>query len=353
MAFHLLSIPVIGYYAVFSFFVLSGFLMTTIMQDSYGYTLNGIKSYALNRFLRLYPSYWLAIAISILVIFYCGPAFVSLYKTEIRLPQQTTEIFANLTMIFPAIIPHSIQPRLSPPTWALTVELCYYVIIALGASKSLRNCWIWFSASVVYVVLTYINHMGWDYRYAAIPAGSLPFSVGALLYFYKNAINDFLKNKILAPISSWIILSFYLANSFIFTVLAILFKSNMITTIGLYLNIPITCLVIIRLYYSGLTGLSKNIDKKIGDFSYPIYLLHWQIGALASFIVLHKPVTGSSLPSLLSFSVAFIFVIIASSFIIYGLDPFIEKIRTHIREKIVSQRSPANMVKPIPTKQAL
>lgn len=41
VVFHLLSVPIIGRYAVMSFFVLSGFLMTTIMHQTYGYTLKG------------------------------------------------------------------------------------------------------------------------------------------------------------------------------------------------------------------------------------------------------------------------------------------------------------------------
>jgi len=38
---HLLSIPVIGHYAVHGFFILSGYLMTFIMVNSYGYSFKG------------------------------------------------------------------------------------------------------------------------------------------------------------------------------------------------------------------------------------------------------------------------------------------------------------------------
>ena len=40
--FHLLDVPAIGPFAVFSFFVLSGFLMTLIMKETYGYSLSGL-----------------------------------------------------------------------------------------------------------------------------------------------------------------------------------------------------------------------------------------------------------------------------------------------------------------------
>ena len=63
VAYHILPLPLIGRYAVFSFFVLSGFLMTEIMQRAYGYTPGGSVRYLANRALRLLPSYWFAAAL--------------------------------------------------------------------------------------------------------------------------------------------------------------------------------------------------------------------------------------------------------------------------------------------------
>ena len=39
---HYADVPMIGQYAVFAFFSLSGYLMTFIMQQNYGYTARGI-----------------------------------------------------------------------------------------------------------------------------------------------------------------------------------------------------------------------------------------------------------------------------------------------------------------------
>ena len=65
---HYGGVRYIGEYAVFGFFALSGYLMTLIMQQNYGYTVRGIGGYALNRFLRIYPIYWVVCGLSILIL---------------------------------------------------------------------------------------------------------------------------------------------------------------------------------------------------------------------------------------------------------------------------------------------
>jgi len=66
-----------GGYAVFGFYVLSGYLMTLIMQNNYGYSALGFYKYALNRFLRIYPIYWVSIVFSAILVWYFGLVFWS------------------------------------------------------------------------------------------------------------------------------------------------------------------------------------------------------------------------------------------------------------------------------------
>lgn len=151
---HLLQVEFLGSLAVMGFFVLSGFLMTAIMHESYGYSASGRGRFVLNRCLRLYPTYWLACAVSLGVIAWCGAEYVKSYRAAIAVPRDTVAILANLTIIFPDFFPFQFTPRLSLPTWALTVELCYYALICLGASKTRKRAVAWLSVSVVYVIAT-------------------------------------------------------------------------------------------------------------------------------------------------------------------------------------------------------
>ena len=54
-----------GLYAVFGFFVLSGYLMTRVLHRTYGYGLRGLLAYR-DRALRIYPAYWATFALSLL-----------------------------------------------------------------------------------------------------------------------------------------------------------------------------------------------------------------------------------------------------------------------------------------------
>lgn len=51
-----------GYYAVFGFFALSGYLMTHVLKEHYLKQPGGIRRYLANRVLRIYPLYWLVAA---------------------------------------------------------------------------------------------------------------------------------------------------------------------------------------------------------------------------------------------------------------------------------------------------
>ncbi|MGX4514728.1 hypothetical protein ACWJV6_21025, partial [Clostridioides difficile] len=48
-------------YAVWGFFILSGYLMTHVLCFKYGHEEGGLRDYAFNRFLRIYPAYAVAV----------------------------------------------------------------------------------------------------------------------------------------------------------------------------------------------------------------------------------------------------------------------------------------------------
>ena len=333
--FHLLNIPILGGYAVYGFYMLSGFLMTTIMHNSYGYTLLGIRKYLFNRGLRLFPIYWAVALISILIIIVLGESWTSVYTESFYLPKTPGEIMQNISMVFVSLIPNENTPRLAPPTWALTVEMFFYILIALGISKTEKRVLTWIFISLVYTIFTYVINLDSSYRYFPIYAASLPFSIGSWLFFRKDQIkNLFLGFSWYNPLNNSIIATIHL---FIFIILSRIDRFSFLIDFGFYFNLIIfAVLVIPAFYYQELPLISKKTDKNIGDYSYPIYLSHEQMGAISAYILFQEPIKGFSAPSIVSFFFASCLVFAFSKLLIEVIDKPINSFRKKVKRSLRS-----------------
>lgn len=267
---HLGEIRGLGAFAVFGFYVLSGYLMTLILHASYGYSPAGIGRYALNRFLRIYPIYWIACLTSIALVLWLGADRTSTYQASIRLPDDLESALRNLLIV----IEYDTKARLTPPAWALTAELFYYACIGLGMSRTRFRTIVWFAASTLYTVYVNLAQLPWTYHYHLIPAASLPFSTGALIYHYKDRVLEavpLLRARLApVPLFALILLNFAASQGL-----------GTLRTWGFYLNYALNTLIVLSLAgRSSLPGISRRVDESLGDFSYPIYLMHYQAGLL-------------------------------------------------------------------------
>jgi peptidoglycan/LPS O-acetylase OafA/YrhL len=345
VATHLLRIPSLGPHAVHGFFILSGYLMTTIMHRSYGYTLRGVGSFALNRSLRLYPTYWAVLAIILTTMMIWGGGQLRSFHSAIYFPASWSEWAQNLSLIFPAQIPMEMTPRLVPPAWALTVELFYYILIALGISRSRKTTLVWVAASLGYLLFTHIHNLGYDSRYVHMAAGSLPFSLGALIFHYQDVLGKRLQRlanfRFLSVLGAGFVL-----NSLVAAMAKHFLHSEALQTLCLYLNLPINFLCVAILMTKPKLPIAFKIDKRIGDFSYPVYLSHWYAGFLASMLLFGHPARGLSPEGLASFALASIICIGISLLTIRLVDHPVERMRSKVKAALWrDQAGPANATK--------
>jgi peptidoglycan/LPS O-acetylase OafA/YrhL len=329
---HLLSVPVIGQYAVHGFFILSGYLMTLIMHKSYGYSARGILSFGFNRFLRLYPSYWIVLILSAAIILAVGVDNARSYHSGIYLPSTAGEWLQNLSLFYANWFPMKSFPRLAPPTWALTLELLFYMLIALGVSKSKPITVAWFAASVVFTLGTHFSEKGYDYRYLFVGAASLPFSIGALIFHYREMFLSKLKH-ISDTRSLIILLVLFTLNSIAAGGFKLLGFPSFLQSLCFYANLLLNVLVISILAGRPKLPISEALDKWIGDFSYPLYLFHWQAGMLVSFLIFHEPQRGPNLNGLVCFLGALIVCAVVSYLMIRFVDRPVEMLRATVRKK--------------------
>ncbi len=179
---------------MFAFYALSGYLMTRILHERYGFTPRGITAFLINRVLRLWPAYLVVIAGTALALRFLPLQnfFFSLVPPRSLLGQVTNlTILGQVGFDFTYLIP---LPRLAPTSWSLSIELFCYCLLgfyfgktprrlialaAVGAAGTLLSsghCWL--DPSPYYGTYCFQN------RYGVLQAGFIPFATGGLVYFY-------------------------------------------------------------------------------------------------------------------------------------------------------------------------
>lgn len=280
----------LGGFAVYGFFILSGYLMTLVMNKRYGFTTGGIKKFLLNRFLRIYPTYWLSVLISLVLLIVYGQPDLQQFIVKIRYPDSWHDVLSNIFIFGLARTGFFALPPtiLSPTAWALEIELTFYIAIGLGLGKRKYAIpWlIWTVVAIVFArigcaILGKINHQTYGFSYGSLLYASLAFVAGSLLFHYQDKIVD----RVNLLKSRW-----HLTTVALLSILTILFFANVLLsmTVTKALAFPVNTIVMILILMC-LLGLKPskeskllNIDKILGGISYPIYLLHFQIAFVVS-----------------------------------------------------------------------
>lgn len=333
VAAHLMSITIIGQYAVHGFFILSGYLMTHIMHHSYAYTGGGMKKFAINRLLRLFPLYWLLVVLMAGMIIFAGADVASEFNRSMGIPNSVGGWLANLSMIYPKLIPMTWVPRISPPTWALTVELAFYLLICLGISRTRGLTFFWLAASMAYTAATHMLGIDWNHRYSSVLAGSLPFALGATLYHMRPSM---LRHFHLAsnPQGMSLLFCIYLVNLLGGCLVVLLGWSSMQGNFHFYLNLALSFMIVFSLSAKSASGTLRRIDTAIGDYSYPIYLLHYPLGMLVSYLAFDESVRGFTIQGFILFCITTPACIAVSYFAIRLIDKPIQRIRDNVKARV-------------------
>ena len=306
-------------FAVKIFFVISGFYMTMILNKKY----IGSGSYTLfitNRFLRIFPIYWVVVSLTV------GISFISfiVFNNWMRLTPYVaynefmnikTLLFLGLTNIFlfgqdfvfflglnlerGAMFFSNNFVLTDPPlhgflflpqAWTIGLELLFYLIAPLVVRKKIRVVVLLITVSIIIRALIYFNlgmqHDPWTYRF--FPNELALFLFGAIsyhiyLYIYKNPIQR-IYNKLIFIMYFLILLSYnYLPNvELFFDIKSVLFY--------IFTGLSIPSIFILT--------KSSTIDNRIGDLSYPVYIVHMLIIFVSWVLIaefdlhIHKGIKG-------------------------------------------------------------
>lgn len=257
---HLWAHMLQGYaaYAVWAFFVLSGYLMTYVLVHKYGLGTQGLKDFAFNRFIRIYPSYYLALIFGVVVIVilnnYCIVG--SKLNPEFYMPYGWG--WLNPLTLLPVFSRNGLPVAVSN---ALSVEVGAYFLMPLFA-RARSTAWLAVILSVIATSNLGFTITSFNDRYVLFLPCLMSFAAGSLLCHYRDRLMAFVMPK--TSLVVWMI------HGALWVV-----YSSWPWTYGLYTSMLLSAWVTLSL----TAYKSSKLDALLGDMSYPMYLIHTTVAA--------------------------------------------------------------------------
>ena len=283
-----------GCYAVRGFFILSGFLMTSGLNEIYNFEA---RRFWTNRLLRLLPSYYVVCLVTLLALI-VAPISAAQFAPYWH-PDMLRDAITNVFLLpLDHAEPHY---RLVPPSWSLAIEIEMYLLLFVFVARRENYALIGLGLGVLYHACCIYYQLGFEYRYFPAPAACLPFSLGALAYFWmkRNFIN-------ISPSVAVFAVLLWFAN-----VLAGGYVLGDAYTYGpgYYLGMGLFVVAVAGLAQAKATAVVSKLDGALGEIAYPIFLLHWLAGFVTAFVFMHGALRGwplflATLPTTFVLSVA-------------------------------------------------
>jgi peptidoglycan/LPS O-acetylase OafA/YrhL len=294
-----------GQVAVQSFFIISGFYMSLILNEKYIGVNGAYKLFITNRLIRLYPIFWVVLLLTVLGCLAIGwstfgqvfPKFGNYLSVKpnfwsfLYLILTNILIFGQDIVLFLGINPTDgslfftddftkTQPPLYfflfiPQAWSLGIELAFYLIAPFILRRGTRFVLVLLAFSLLLRLFIH-NYLGlqndpWTYRFFPTELGF--FLLGYLSY------RLYLRSKTMA-LSPKISL-FALCTLLVFTIGFAFIPS---------VKSPFFSFTVKECAYFALVALSIPLlfgyfkqhkwDNRIGDLSYPIYISHVMVAML-------------------------------------------------------------------------
>jgi peptidoglycan/LPS O-acetylase OafA/YrhL len=285
-----------GSRAVQIFYVISGFLMAMILNGKYADTPHGNWLFYTNRAVKIFAPYFVILSVTIAICLLSkaltgNALLLNVWFAEAGSMSVSTWAFAVLTNIFiigqewgyllvyrAGSIVFSLHAFESPPmasqftiivpAWTLSIELMFYIV----APFILRR-YVLLIAAVAYASYR-LRFDGYHFGFysEATNYRFFPFELSLFLY---GAI-CFRVGKFLLPASpKW---SGAIAAIACFLVLA---------PLKFFQGYQYELYAVIGILLPALFDFSRrtNWDRLLGDLSYPLYLVHWPVSAIAAAMV--------------------------------------------------------------------
>lgn len=261
-----------GYYAVRAFFVISGFLITSALNEVYRF--DGVRFWT-NRLLRLLPLYYLIclLTLAVLVQF---PVESEQYHLSWRLGNSPTEWGTEWIMNLMVLPLQYAAPefRLVPPYWSIAIELEMYLVLYLIAARNIHCAMGLLAAGIAFHLIDAQFGLAWQTRYFTAAGAMMPYAYGALIYFLGQ-------RSLLRVTPGMTALAFVLWLANMLLAGWVLPESYVYGT-GYYLNGVVFAVVVAGLARRPFSGAVARCDRALGEIAYPVFLSQWLVGFLVA-----------------------------------------------------------------------
>lgn len=275
----------LGNVGVFLFFVLSGFVITEALEEFYS---KRVRSFLINRFFKIYPPYWVALALAI---------SVDALTADVNESLRTAGGLGGNILLFGQYLGITNYSAISI-TWAVVVEIQFYLTVAA--------CFAIFGKGKKEPVLLIFSLLGL-FGYLAVHFtdtmnrfyGTLQFSpyfvLGMWLYYLRVESNKKL------PLLMVVLSAILAMHAFV----VYISRDPKTNTAGAALLFVGVFAVFLYLLW-GITGrVNIVLDKHLGNATYFLYLIHMPVVTLVSRQEVGSGATAFMLAALISILAAF------------------------------------------------
>lgn len=254
-----------GPVAVLGFFYLSGYLTTQATQEVYT-TTRRAGAFLLNRVLRIYPQYLVAVLLT-LVALAAYPEAADHINNYIAWPEGWKQWVPQLAIFGLA----DSDVRLLPAAWLLSAELWFYLVIGLVTGHSSKLTIALFLASLPVGLVCALNVLPFGF-YGHPIGNAFVFAFGSLTYFYRDSVRVGRATFAIACLA-------YLAHTYAVPLL----QDSDLDPANISASLVSFAPVVVYLLKNDLTGERLvNFSHWLGRLSYPVFLTHWAVCVFVS-----------------------------------------------------------------------
>lgn len=320
-----------------SFFMISGFYMSLILNEKY----TGRDSYFLfvsNRALRLLPVYWVVLILTIILSlitkamtfpYWNGvspdtgiAAWAYIIFTNLFIIGQDTllflgidpatgffEVTRNFTAVDISLRPDTLL--FVPQAWSVALEITFYIIAPFIVRRKLSTVVFILVCSLALRFFIYTKGLGadpWTHRF--FPNELAFFLMGNVSYRIYEKFKH-LKDKLYNYIIYGLVLMFIVFyNQIPESIVSSVESKQLLFYVLFMLSIPFIFII----------TKNSNVDKQLGELSYPVYISHVMISQFLQKYIAINPYFG---PLVIALSI--IFSLVINRFIISPIDIYRQK----------------------------